>query len=359
MKSEKDVRRHLDEHGRVPNEAAVGPVSPEEISEGDRTLLGIPAARRAWDLLTDRYAGQHLTPETRLQADLGVDSIEWINLSMEVGERAGVRLDEEAISRVDTVRDLLKEVAEAGEAAPPPSPLEQPEEVLSDEQKRFLKPLGPLGSAAARGMFALNRAIARGVFRMQVEGIERLPEEGPFIIAPNHVSYLDAFAVAAALPYRRLRRTYWAAYEGAAFDNPLNGFVSRLAQAVPVDGDRIPASSLAFGAAVLERGRNLVWFPGGQRSPTGELQQFKLGIGLLLKRFRVPVVPVIVHGTREAMPPGKALPRPTKVTVEFDRALEVDELERRGEGESPQDRIVQALHDRIGELWSADRNQSR
>ena len=71
------------------------------------------------------------------------------------------------------------------------------------------------------------------------------------------------------------------------------------------------------------------------------------------------MVPVVIHGTREAMPPGKTLPRPKKVTVEFDRALEVDELERRGEGEGPQDRIVQALHDRIGELWSADRNQSR
>jgi long-chain acyl-CoA synthetase len=89
-----------------------------------------------------------------------------------------------------------------------------------------------------------------------------------------------------------------------------------------------------------------------------ELQQFKPGIGLLLEHFQVPVVPVVIHGTREAMPPGKTLPRPKKVTVEFGRALEVEELERRGEGESPQEQIVQALRDRIGELWSAGCNSS-
>ena len=185
---------------------------------------------------------------------------------------------------------------------------------------------------------------------MRVEGLERLPEEGPFVIAPDHVSYLDAFAVAAALPYRLLRRTYWAAWMGAAFGNPLNHFVSRLAQAVPIDADKAPISSLAFGAAALKRGNNLVWFPAGQRSPTGELQPFKGGIAALLEHSRVPVVPVILHGTREAMPPGRVLPRPKKVTVEFGRPLEVDDLERRGEGERPQDRIVHALHDHVEKL---------
>jgi long-chain acyl-CoA synthetase len=279
--------------------------------------------------------------------------MEWVNLSMEIGESAGVELDEGAIDRIETVRDLLNEVAEqaeAGEAASGASPLEEPEEVLSDEQKRWLAPLGPVESVASRGMFALNRAIARGPFRLRVEGIDHLPKEGPFVLTPNHVSYLDAFAVAAALPYRWLRQTYWAGWAGAAFGNPLNRFVSRLAQTVPIDPDRAGISSLAFGAAVLRREKNLVWFPEGQRSPTGELQRFKPGIGMLLNHFRVPVVPVVVSGTREAMPPGKAIPRPKKVTVEFGRPLDVDDLERSGGGERPQDRLVQALHNHVAGL---------
>ena len=109
-----------------------------------------------------------------------------------------------------------------------------------------------------------------------VEGLENLPGRGPFIIAPNHVSYLDAFAVAAAFDYSVLRRTYWAGWTVAAFGNPPTRLVSRLAQVVPIDPSRAGLSNLAFRAAVLRRGQNLVWFAEGERSPTGSLQRFSL-----------------------------------------------------------------------------------
>ncbi len=189
------------------------------MSEQDRALLDNPAAKRVWDWLADRYPDQRLTLDTSPQLDLGVDSMEWVNLSMEIGQSAGVELEEEAIERIDTVRDLLQEVAEQAEAdeeaASGASPLEQPEEVLDDQQKRWLEPLGPVMSAIARGLFVLDRMIMRGLFRLQVKGLEHLPEEGPFVLTPNHVSYLDPFAVAAALGYRRLRRTEWAGWTGA------------------------------------------------------------------------------------------------------------------------------------------------
>ena len=180
-------------------------------------------------------------------------------------------------------------------------------------------------------------------------------EEGLFVLAPNHASYLDPFALAAALDYDLLRRTYWGGWTGAILSNPLNRLVSRLAQAVPVESDRAGTSSLAFGAAALGRRRNLIWFPEGQRSPTGELQPFKPGIGMLLDHFRVPVVPVSIRGTREAMPPGKALPRPGKIVIVFGEPLDPHDLERQGEGEEPQDRITDALRESVAELSKRSR----
>ena len=206
--------------------------------------------------------------------------------------------------------------------------------------------------AMAWGLFILDRMIMRGLFRLRVEGLEHLPKEDPFVLTPNHVSYLDPFALAAALGYRRLRQTYWAGWTGAAFGNPLTRLVSRLAQAVPIDPHRAGVSSLAFGAAVLKREKNLVWFPEGERSTSGELQPFRPGIGMLLNHFRAPVVPVFIHGTYEAMPRGKFLQRLEKITVVFGKPLDVDELEQQGEGEEPQGRITQALHDRVAELGS-------
>src|SRR5207249_9819010 len=134
-------------------------------------------------------------------------------------------------------------------------------EALSDRQKRWLEPLGPVQSILARGMWALNSALMRGLFQLPADGLENLPKQGPFILVPNHNSYLDSPALAAALGYRRLRETYWAGWTGVAFRNPVFRLMSRLAQVVPIEQGRAALSSLAFGAAVLKRKKNLIWFP--------------------------------------------------------------------------------------------------
>jgi long-chain acyl-CoA synthetase len=187
----------------------------------------------------------------------------------------------------------------------------------------------------------------RGPFRLRVKGLENLPDEGPFIIAPNHVSYLDAFAVAAALRHSVLRSTYWAGWTGAAFGNPLARLVSRLAQVVPIDLGRAGFSSLAFGAAVLGRGQNLVWFAEGERSPTGTLQPFKPGVGILLSYCPVPVVPVFIRGTFEAMPRGQFLRRLEQVTVTFGEPFDTRSFH---ETARPQEQVVEAVRERVAEL---------
>ncbi|HET9927989.1 MAG TPA: 1-acyl-sn-glycerol-3-phosphate acyltransferase, partial [Rubrobacter sp.] len=299
-------------------------------------------------MLAERYPDRRLAPETSMQLDLGIDSLGWVNLTLEIGENTGVELDEEAVENIDTVRDLLREVASgAGGTARRSSPLERPEEVLDDRQRRWLRPLGPVRATLARSMFFLNRKVMQGPFRLRVEGLENLPDEGPFIIAPNHVSYMDAFAVAAALDYSVLRRTYWAGWTGAAFGNPLTRFVSRLAQVVPIDLGRTGLSSLAFGAAVLGRGQNLIWFAEGERSPTGSLQPFKPGVGMLLGFYPVPVVPVFIRGTYEAMPRGKFLRSLEQVTVAFGEPFDPRSFKETGRS---REQVVEAIRERVAEL---------
>jgi long-chain acyl-CoA synthetase len=355
------IRRHLLEErfdvareGAEGVDEAAGPMAIEEMADEDRTLLENASARGVWDLLARRYSDRRLAPDTSPQLDLGIDSLGWVDLTLEIAQSVGVELREEAIGRIYTVRELLNEVAEqdaaGGSSVPQALPLEHPEEVLSDEQKRSLEPLGPAKSLVARAMYALNRAIARKVFRLRVEGIEHLPKEGPFVLASNHVSSLDPCAIAAALDYHQLRHVYWAGRKDTAFSNPFKRLMSRLAHVVPIDPHRAVFSSLAFGAAVLKRRETLVWFPEGHRSHTGELETFRPGIGMLLNRFPVPVVPVFVWGTHEAMPPGKAWPRPTKLAIVFAKPLDPRELGQSGEGDQPQDHIVQALYEHVKEL---------
>ncbi|MFW5636121.1 MAG: AMP-binding protein [Thermodesulfobacteriota bacterium] len=355
------IRRHVlrDRYDEAKQEAEAGggiqqkPLSPDEMGDEDRALLSNRAARRTWDWLAERFKDFPLSPDSSPQADLGVDSLEWLNLTMEIRQRIGVELDEEAIGRIDTVRDLLREVTEAaegGKAGPGMEALENPEEMLTEKQKRWLNPLPRTLSGIARRLFALNRFLVRSLFGLEVQGLSNLPEEGPYLLTPNHVSYLDPFAVAAALGYPRLGNTYWAGWVGVAFNNPLFRFGSRLARTVPIDPEKGVISSLAFAAAVVKRGKNMVWFPEGMRSPQGDLLPFKPGIGFLLKKYPVPVVPVAIEGTFEAMPVGTFWPRFRKITVRFGEPVDVAQIKEEGEGNDTHTRIADELRVHVSGL---------
>jgi long-chain acyl-CoA synthetase len=252
--------------------------------------------------------------------------MEWLNLSIEIRERANVELGDEAIGRVESVRELLREVS-AGQAASEAAGdfLDNPEEALSDQQKKYLEPQGKLRAALARSGYALNRNLVSLVFGLEVRGADHLPDE-QFIITPQHSSYLDSFALAAALDWARLSRTYWGGFTGTSFNNPFMRAVSRLAKVVPVDPRRGVISSLAFAAAVLDQGHNLIWYPEGGISKDGKLQDFKPGIGLLLMHYQVSVVPTWIEGTFEALPAGKKMPRLRKLAVTFGEPIEAQEL---------------------------------
>lgn len=333
---------------------APGPVPIERLAPEDQQLLQDPATRKVWNWLAARFRDVHLTPDTSPQLDLGVDSMEWLNLTLEVRDHTGVNLEDEAIGRIGTVRDLLREVVEAGRTgaagADPVEQLRDPERLLDERQKRWLEPPGPLARAVGSLLLWLDRALLQGAFRLKVEGREHLPPEGPFVLAPNHTSMLDPLALGAALDKNRLWRTYWGGWFGIMFRNPLMRAASRVARVVPIDPHHGMLANLAFGVAALQRGYNLVWFPEGERSPSGQLQPFRPGIGLLLRAQPVPVVPVWIAGTYEVLPRGARWPRLRPITVTFGEPVDPRDLEAQGQGEEPHTRIANGLHGRVAEL---------
>jgi long-chain acyl-CoA synthetase len=329
-----------------------GPISIEELSEEDRALLEDSVAQSVWELLARRYRDKRLTPDTSLQFDLGIDSLEWLNLTLEVAESSGVELTEGAIARMESVRDLLREVSEGGEGKWI-DPLAQPNEILDEKQKRWLKPLSPVAAGVARFLYWLNRLLVRLFFRLSAEGLENLPKEKPWVLTPNHVSYLDPFAIAAVLNWNQLRQTYWAGWTDIVLANPIMRFLSRLGKILPVEPTRAARTGLALGAIVLKNGRNLVWFPEGGLSVTGQLQTFKPGIGMLLEHFATPALPVFIKGTYEALPAGNRFPRLRSIRVMIGKPHGPDELMRRGRGRRPHEQIANGLQEKVAELARA------
>jgi 1-acyl-sn-glycerol-3-phosphate acyltransferase len=68
---------------------------------------------------------------------------------------------------------------------------------------------------------------------------------------------------------------------------------------------------------LLEEGKALLMFPEGTRSPNGQLQQPRAGVGMIAARAKVPIVPMRIFGTDRALPKGASLPRPARVEIKF------------------------------------------
>ncbi len=282
--------------------------SDSDLSADDRAVLEDPVSKQCWDWLKERFPDADITFDTSPQLDLNVDSLEWLNLTLELRERLSVDLSEDAIARIETVRDLLHEVADASQLGDDAaSPFQEPEKVLDDNQKKWLTPLNPVMQVLSYCLYVFNFILMKVFFRVSTEGLENIPKHH-VIICPNHASYLDAFALSAALNYRTLTHTQIASWAGIALANPFNSFIYRLAFAIPIEAKKSLISSLALGAAVIKAKRNLIWFPEGERTLDGKLLRFKPGIGMLLKEFSVDVVPVYLEGTRKALPPGAFFP---------------------------------------------------
>ena len=348
------LRRHELPEIFAQEKSGAGRPEPEAAVTGaDRALLETPPADRIWPWLQGRFQGHTLTLNTSPHLDLGLDSFDWMSLTMELEERFAVRLSEDAIARVNSLRDLLQEAKQAATTAP--EELGRP----TPEQERWLEPRSALEHALARTLLVLNRWLLRGLFGVRAEGLEHLPRDRPYLLTPNHESYLDPLAICAVLPWEHVRHLYWAGWAGLLFKGPLTRLFSRVFQVLPVDPERGLTSTLTLGRTVLERGDPLVWFPEGARSTDGRLQPFLPGVGLLLERTGVPAVPVWIEGTFESWPPGQRLPRPHPVSMRIGPPLALADLEPDGgEGERHR-RVAERLQAKVVELAPAAARDSQ
>jgi 1-acyl-sn-glycerol-3-phosphate acyltransferase len=160
-----------------------------------------------------------------------------------------------------------------------------------------------------RGVALLARTALRGLSRIRVEGdLDRIPRQGPLIIAANHLSNADGVLVGGWLTPALGRRIHWLG-KREMVDWPILG---RLARAGSVHGiDRGTADIEAFRLAqrILDDGHVMVIFPEGTRSPTGALQEAKDGLAMLALRTGATILPVGVAGTDRFWPRGRS-PRP-------------------------------------------------
>jgi long-chain acyl-CoA synthetase len=329
------LQRHLLAEAYAQAGARNVETSTTTIPGDDRALLDATLPAKVWAFFKARYPDRTITLDTSPQLDLHIDSLEWVTLTLEFERRFGFSLAGDAISRIVTLRDLLREI----EAAPASG-----ERSASARSVQKIHPPGGLLYFLGTALLALNRGLMRAVYRLEVIGRDTLPSaEESFVIAPNHASYLDPPAVGAALPPQYLRNVYWAGWVGKLYAGPLSRLLSRSTRVFPVDPDRDPGGALTLGASVLEQRRILVWFPEGRRSFDGGLQHFQAGIGLLIADSKARAVPTAILGTYEAWSRHQRYPGRGRIRVIFGPPMSRDELIAAGHGDSDAERIADGL----------------
>jgi long-chain acyl-CoA synthetase len=317
-------------------------LTPEDVA-----LLCDPTAKAVWTLLLERYPEEALDPDVDLALDLNVDSFGWMEIAVALQDRLEIHLSETDIAGIRTIRELLRLAIERRGEAPPGAPHE--EAAMTIDFDRWLAPTGPWLTTLAVALYALNRLLMRGLFRLHVSGAAKLPRTGAFVITPNHLSDLDGLAIAAALPWSQFRRVYWAGDLVRMFSNPLNRLFCRAIHVFPVDANH-PGAVLEAARRVLRAGGVQVWFPEAWRSPDGMLQRFLPGVGQLLLHSGAPAAPALIEGAFEALPRHRRVPKAHQITVVFGHPEPADVLRIAGTGRTDEERIANALRQRVAAL---------
>ena len=165
-------------------------------------------------------------------------------------------------------------------------------------------------------LLRLAQIMFRDLFQLKLEGVEKLPTARPFILSPNHQSFLDGPVVMSCLPWSVLRDTF---YVGTSeiFGSKLMRRLGELVRLIPVDPDANLVPAMRAGAYGLRQKRVLVLFPEGERSIDGPPKLFKKGAAILAIHTQCPVVPVAIEGFHEAWPRGEKFKGFSKLQVRF------------------------------------------
>ncbi|MGB9716635.1 MAG: lysophospholipid acyltransferase family protein [Thermodesulfovibrionales bacterium] len=177
--------------------------------------------------------------------------------------------------------------------------------------------------------------------RLEIIGYHNVPDKGGFIVAANHVSYLDPPVIGVALK----RKPIFIAKE-ELFKIPFIGaFIKYFS--FQLNRNKPQPSTIKEAISRLKNGEVIVLFPEGGRSADGNILDPKRGVGLIAMMSGSPVVPVLIEGTDNALPVGAKFIRPAKIKVIFGKYLKI---ERKEAGKQFQEKISREIMERIKEL---------
>ncbi len=258
--------------------------------------------------------GVDVTPDSHLELDLGLDSLDLVEILSFIEASFGVEIQEDEFVDIGSIEELCQLIREKG------GEFHEEEINWSMILNQDIQVEMPKSASASKILKLLTAPVFKFHLKLKKSGLENIPEE-PCIFAGNHQSLADGFAFNQSLSNKMLEKTYYLATV-VQFKSPLKLFLAKRGNVVIIDINKNLKETLQIAAKVLREGKNLVIFPEGARTRDGEIQEFKKLFAILSKELNIPVVPFGIDGAYEAMPFGKSFPYKGKMRMQFFPAID-------------------------------------
>jgi long-chain acyl-CoA synthetase len=327
------------------------------LTADEAAWLDQPDVQRALTIVREaaRTAPSSLRPTHNLELDLGLDSMQRVELLSQIEEQIGGNVEESQLAAIYTVRDIVDAVlqsAATGAATGTRTTFAGWKAILAEEPDpaEVLALARPQRISATFWYFVsrLLQLISLDRFHLRVSGIEKLPKSGGFILSSNHQSFLDPPILASVLPPAVFGKVF-AVGTSEIFGK---GFMLRLARSlriVVVDPDANLIPAMRAGAFGLRQGRSLILYPEGERSIDGTPKVFKKGAAILSIHMQVPIVPVAIEGFYDAWPRNKPFQKFAPLKIVFgDPIVPPPESEA---SEAAYEKLTADLRKRVVGMW--------
>lgn len=266
---------------------------------------------------------------TSLANDLVFSSIDRVELLCDLEDKFQVRLDEAEFSKCETIEDVRKIIEES-----------HPKE--EEEEEKEIKPPRWATSFLMRfirviGQYIFFFPLLRYYCSIRVDGRENLQDVNhPFILAANHQSHIDAAVILWALPFRLRKRMAAVMMQEMFFEylrpkgvplyrRLLVGLAYFIAtgffNAFPFPTESDFRNSMEYAGELVGKGFSPLIFPEGERTLSGNIEEFKPGIGMMVQHMKLPVLPVRIDGMGEILPIDRNWPIRGKASVKIGKLM--------------------------------------
>ncbi len=255
---------------------------------------------------------------SHLELDLGLDSIDYVELFIFIEQSFGVVINEKIFSSIMNMKELHEYIQINKKF------IKSSEITLKDILKEPIKEKLIYSPWIMILYKTILFPLFKIYFRLEVKGCENIPKSAS-VIAPSHQSMLDGFLVEATLPYKILKNSFFLAYKNV-FGTTLLKPIADNGQTILIDANENLKRTMQQCALPLKNRSNLVIFPEGARSRDRKLLEFRPFFAMLSKIYNVPVVPVVIDGSFEALRSGRSFPKPYKIKVTYLKPIYPDKL---------------------------------